>query len=393
MSKHVSARILGSSLIMVCVGVLPAQADLSIAKAPTSNVSCTGAGCVATAPTAVLNVADLRHLLAKYPAVSVDAAVAKNMTVDAGLSWTSSASLALTASGSLIMNKPVTVAGDGSVAIQTADLGLSFAPKASVSFWNLSSGLTINNVAYTLIGDVKTVWGFNFIAEPAVAFARDYDASGDGSYVTPIGVLPHGAHLEGLGHTISHLTAEGTGLIDILEGTLTNLHLANEVVYERDFSGGAVHINAGLIDHVSVTGTLICCGSRELGGLADDNTGTIRNSWAKVRIPHRGATLTGGLVAQNSGTISNCWADGTVGGAGTGYGFQGGLVGFSGGIIENSYSLADTRFCIWCKVEGGKWRAVGSNIVRRQLPIKGGVLLRRRCNGAAPAPAVRLSGR
>ncbi|MFL6690427.1 MAG: hypothetical protein ACJ8IR_09635, partial [Alphaproteobacteria bacterium] len=80
---------------MVCAGVLLAHADLSIAKAPTSNVRCTGASCVATAPTAVLNVADLRHLLAKYPHVSVDAAVAKNMTVDATLSWTTTVSLAL----------------------------------------------------------------------------------------------------------------------------------------------------------------------------------------------------------------------------------------------------------------------------------------------------------
>src|SRR3954470_4586406 len=100
-------------------------------------------------------LADLRHLLAKYPAVSVDAAAAKNMTVDAALSWTSSASLALTASGSLIVNKPVIVAGSGSVAIQTADSGLSFAPKASLSFWDLFSALTINKVAYTLVGDIK----------------------------------------------------------------------------------------------------------------------------------------------------------------------------------------------------------------------------------------------
>src|SRR5689334_20175648 len=132
MSMQSRARILCASFVMVWAVAVPARADLSIAKAPTSNVSCSKGSCAASAPSAVLNVDKLQHLLAREPSVSVNAGVASNITVDAALSWTSNATLHFTAAGALTVNRPVTVAGSGSVAIQTADHGLSFAPKASL---------------------------------------------------------------------------------------------------------------------------------------------------------------------------------------------------------------------------------------------------------------------
>jgi hypothetical protein len=134
MLTQLRTRFLCGGLLIVCAGALPAHADLSIAKEHSRNVSCSGGSCVATAADAVMNVSELQKLLAKKSAVSLNAGVANNITVDAALTWTNSASLALTASGSLTVNKPVTVAGHSSLAIQTADSELSFAPKASISF-------------------------------------------------------------------------------------------------------------------------------------------------------------------------------------------------------------------------------------------------------------------
>jgi hypothetical protein len=53
----------------------PARATLSIASAPTQNVTCNGGKCKATTAQAVLNVKDLRHLLATYPKVSATQAL------------------------------------------------------------------------------------------------------------------------------------------------------------------------------------------------------------------------------------------------------------------------------------------------------------------------------
>jgi hypothetical protein len=375
----------------------PAQADLSIAKSPTKNVSCTGGTCVATARHAIMNLADLQNLLASRPAVSLDAGPASAIAIDAALTWTSNATLSLTAQSSLTVNRPVTVAGSGGVIIQTADGGLSFAPKASLSFWSLTSALTINNVPYRLAGDLKTLsYDLAHQGATAGALASDYDASVDGAYSgSPIGYLEGHQHLEGLGHAISHLTVGlGSGLADSSDGRLTNLHLTDAVIYYSDVSGGVVGRNRGIIDHVSVSGILNGRSGWEIGGLVveNDSGGTIRNSWAKVKIPLGGYVQTGGLAAVNSGTISNSWADGTVRGMGVATDAQGGMVGFNGGRIENSYSLADTRFCAQCKFEtahggliGETWatsKVVSSYAAGRTAPPRGNFSRNTPCDAA-----------
>lgn len=337
---------------------LPAHADLSIAKRTTKNVSCTGGSCVATARDAVMNAGDLEALLAAQPTVSLDAGLATNIAVDAALTWTSNATLSLTARHTLTVNKPVSVAGSGGVAIQTADGGLSFAPKASLSFWSLSSPLTINGAAYTLVGDIKSM---NFEVSTPVALARDYDASADGAYTyVPIQFVQSAARLEGLGHTISHLTMEGhgypaSGFVGENDGVLSNLRL------EGDLSGGdktafAVGSNIGLIEHVAVKVAVISNGGLEAAGLAAENTGVIRDSSARVNIRLGGGEYTGGLVGINSGLIDGSWAEGTVRGSTLPAQLVGGLVALNGGAIRNSYTIAYTglpRGDIWDIAHGG----------------------------------------
>ncbi|MFL6691007.1 MAG: hypothetical protein ACJ8IR_12615 [Alphaproteobacteria bacterium] len=315
--------------------------------------------------------------------------------MDAALSWTSSASLALTASGSLIVNKPVIVAGSGSVAIQTADSGLSFAPKASLSFWDLFSALTINKVAYTLVGDIKSL---GFQVSTAVAFARDYDASVDGQYNdSPVAFIESNGRLEGLGHTISHLTVSGGGFVGQSVGTLTNLHLVNARVFCGGglYTGMAVKENLGLINHLSVSGAILTTGIcwYEVGGLVGANQpgGIIRNSSTKIRIPI-GGYQTGGLVGVNAGTISNSWVEGTVRGMGTAVGEQGALVGINAGTIDNSYSLADTRFCAQCKFEAAHGGIVGETSTSPNYPSKVVSSYAAGRTARAPSPWVWIGG-
>ena len=322
---------------------LPAQADLSIAKRATKNVSCTAGSCVATARNAVMNIADLQNLLTSQPAVSLDAGAAKNIAVNAALTWTSSATLSLTAQGSLTVNKPVTVAGSGRVTIHTGDGGLSFAPKASLTFWDLGSALTVNGAAYTLVGDIKSIGSD---VQSGVALARDYDASSDGTYMyCPMFIYAPSGHLEGLGHTITHFNANNGCLVYELDGALTNLHLSDAVISDpRDTTAIAVRSNSGLIDHVSVSGRIVDGGFvAPMGGLAGENFGTIRNSSAHVSMPIGGA-WNGALVGVNQGTISNSWAEGDVRGMGAGADLTGGLVGINAGTVKNSYSLANIHF-------------------------------------------------
>ena len=369
-----ASRTLSLSAALLATGaLLPAHGALSVAKDATQNMSCTGGRCVATAADAVMNVRELRHLLASQKRVVLEAGPAKSIVVDAPLSWTSSNTLELKARHALTVNKPVTVAGAGGVTIQTEDGGLSFAPKASLSFWNLASKLAINGVSYTLVGDIKSIaWQ---VSTP-VALAGDYDASVDGQYYdAPVQFIesPNG-RLEGLGHTISHLTVNGGGLVGQSNGTLTNLHLANASVFcGRGDTGIAVGENYGLFDHVSVSGVILTAGgcASALGGLVGQNQpgGIVRNSSARIRIPV-GGYQTGGLVAVNAGTISNSWVDGTVRGMGTPAGEQGALVGINGGTIENSYSLADTRFCSHCEYDAAHGGLIGETSTTPNYPSK-----------------------
>jgi hypothetical protein len=233
------------------------------------------------------------------------------------------------------------VAGSGGVSIQTEDGGLSFARKASLTFWDLTSKLTIDGVAYALVGNVKST---NYWVRTPVALARDDDAS---SYQFPLYVDARG-HLEGLGHTISNKTFD-EGFASTSSGILSNLRLTKATV-QGDASAVAIAVaeNSGIIDHVSVQGTFE--GRPDfIGGVAGFNTGVIRNSSAAVNIPIGAYFTTGGLVGSNGtggsyGSISNSWATGTIHIGITAQPHGGGLVGSNCGTIQNSYSLAKTRY-------------------------------------------------
>jgi hypothetical protein len=319
----------------------PARATLSIASAPTQNVTCNGGHCKATTAEAVLNVKDLRHLLATYPKVSVNAGVAHDMTFDAPLTWANSNALSLISRGPISVNKTITVAGQGAVNIQSK--GMVFAPKARLNFWNLSASLTIDGNVYALYGDYSSL----------AVYRGNYNALAaeiDDNFEHRLQIIQaSGAFvLDGLGHTISNLDVTGAGtdggMFERNLGTIRNLNLENARVTFGGISGLVAGFNDGVIDHVSVSGTLST--DADTGGLVgfNDKTGAITNSRARVKISAE-AWYNGGLVGRNYGTIANSYAEGELGGGRYQDDGWGGLVGLNAkrGKIKNSYSLVRLR--------------------------------------------------
>jgi len=106
--------------LALCVSASAAHASLAISAAPTSNVTCSGGTCTATAPDAVLNAADLRAFLHRSD-VRVDAGAAGAIAVKAALGWAQATRLTLVANTAITVAQPVVVAGDGGATLTTGD--------------------------------------------------------------------------------------------------------------------------------------------------------------------------------------------------------------------------------------------------------------------------------
>jgi The GLUG motif len=336
------------------VAMAPAQADLKISSNPTQNVSCDAAAhCSATAPAAAMNVHELKKLLASQPKVVLDAATARDIDLDAPVSWTSSSNLSLVASRSVLVHKSLTVAGPGGLRLKGE---LLLTPGTSITFWNLSSSLNLNGNTYQLAGSLSSL--NNAIkSSPAgyYALANDYDASADGVYAnTPIEGDFTGA-FEGLGHTISHvaLYAYGPengflGLFSVNHGTIADINLIGAKYRNgvRFDAGILVGDNYGTIRNASVTGSVNNVqGALAVGGLVGGNGigGVIVASRAVARVEGDPSAVfaVGGLVGLNWGMIEESYAEGSVSmDTSNSPAGPGGLAGVNGGVIKNCYSLA-----------------------------------------------------
>lgn len=344
----------GKLTLVLAAGLLstlaPAQADLTISSNPTQNVSCdTAAHCSATAPSAAMNVHELEKLLASQPKVVVDAATARNIDLEAPVSWTSSSSLSLVAGHSVLVHKPLTVAGPGGLRVKGE---LQLAPKTSITFWDLSSSLTLNGNTYELVANLSSL-DSAIKSNPAgnYALANDYDASADGVYSnTPIEVDLTGT-FEGLGHTISHLAIYASGpqggyflgLFRSNHGLISDINVTdakyrNTVLYS---AGILVADNYGTIRNASVAGSLKSVGGpMNVGGLVGANSGVIVASRAVAQVVGDHYDV-GALAGLNVGTIEESYAEGSARAAtfNSSEG-PGGLVGINLGVVKNCYSLA-----------------------------------------------------
>ena len=327
-----------------------AQAELVVSTAATSNVSCSGGVCTATAADAVLNARDLMKDLAHGDTTVASGSTAEDIEFDASVHWTSAHRLTIDSYRSITFTQAVTSEGTGGVTITTNDGGTGgdffFSGKGRVVFWDLSSSLIINTANYTLVGNIATL-ASDIAATPsgAYALANNYNASVDGTYThTPIPTFFTGT-FEGLGNAISHLTIhQAAGLFDTIfeGGAVRDLSLVGEVidVTGSDQVGGLASLSDGTITGVSVIGGSIivrkngqpAIGSL-IGAMAD---GSITRSFSSARVVCARFCWAGGLVGQSLRTISQSSATGSVTGGNNSE--VGGLVGRNEGTIAQSFA-------------------------------------------------------
>jgi hypothetical protein len=260
------------------------------------------------------------------------------------------------------INSPIVAAGHGSVTIYTSTGpigGLNFGSSGSISFWDLKSRFAINGTAYKLVDGVSGL-ASAVAANPSgnYALARSYDASQDGTYsAAPIG--PFKGTVEGLGNTISNLMlgenvmnsfGEPLAMFAEVDGALRDFRLANASVFVDAGQNGVgasllVERNKGVITNSYASGTFDLRTTQganiAAGGIASWNGGQILNSGATVAISadNLESASMGGLAVENSGTVRDSWASGTLKVTRAG-GIVGGLVGQNdeGALIQHSWS-------------------------------------------------------
>lgn len=226
----------------------------------------------------------------------------------------------------------------------------------SPTFWTVITAL--GAAGSTTSADLQ---GMNGTLSGNYVLGANIDASTTSSWnsgkgFTPIGTSSSAAFtgkLDGLGHTISHLTindlisSTGKGLFGIVNNaTIRNLVLDNFRISMNATAGtlaGYTQSTAISNVHVSntlISGTFLASGSNNIGGLigyarsGTNITQSYVSSTVSINTPYY--PVAGGLVGNNAGTINQCYSLATVKGNIN----VGGLVGQSSstGNITNSYS-------------------------------------------------------
>lgn len=350
-------RVLFSASALVASG---AQASVTISLGKTEHMVCSAGTCAPTAAKAVLNASDLETLLASGSAkvtTTGSGVQANDIVISAPLSWSTASGLALDAYRALKINMAVTVGGVASLTILTNDGGsggsLSFGAKGNVAFQNLSSGLSINGTAYSLVGTISTL-AAAIANEPGgnFALAANYDASADGTYASSPIPTTFTGQFEGLGNSIANLSinAPNGGAIGLFTevdapGRISDARLIRFTIQATDASlaGGLVAANNGTLSGDFADGKIIASSdsSTSFGILAGINAGgTISNSHSSGSL--RGGSVgsdVGGLIGTNydGGTVDSSFS--TVS-ANSNALFVGGLVGNMNvdAFVSNSYA-------------------------------------------------------
>jgi hypothetical protein len=336
----------------------PAHADTVVSSDPTSNMSCSSGVCTPTAASAVLNVDDLQAMLASGNVKLAASGEPVDVDINAALTWVSTNTLTLDSHHSINVTQPVAITGGGGLALLTNDGGtggvFGFTPGANVSFWSLSSSLTIDGVAYTLVGNIATLASdIATNTNGTYALASNYNAAPDGTYSSSPITTEFSGTFQGLGNTISNLSVankakgigngEGAGLflLNGATGIIANINMQSISIAGNGKAGGIAAGNKGLLFDDHVAGTIAGGKSTAGGGLIGlTYAGSAATASSSSALVTSGKNSTvGGLVGSNSGTISSCYATGTT------MAYEvGGLAGFDdSGTITDSYATGSVK--------------------------------------------------
>jgi len=220
-----------------------------------------------------------------------------------------------------------------------------------------------------LIGSCLQLQDMNNNLSASYALANDIDCSdtvnwNDGAGFVPIGsyTVAFAGVFDGRGHAITGLfiyrpAAGIMGLFAKNGNVIRNVRLIDVDVTGYGGVGGLAAVNGALIERVSVSGSVSGVFAT-IGGVVGQNYfGTIRNSYAAVRVD--GSTYVGGLVGEAmggpaDGSVRDSYATGKV----TGH-CAGGLVGANSAgqaPIFNSYA---TGVVIYVETGYGTPSAIG----------------------------------
>jgi hypothetical protein len=141
---------------------------------------------------------------------------------------------------------------------------------------------------------------------------------------------------------IGNVTATGDevgGLAGYLEGSIINSHATGSVISAGSDVGGLVGYIEGVITDSYASGNVTGTGDKVGGLVGWYYDGNITNSSATGNVIATGSE-DGGLVGYfQSGLVNNSFATGNV----TGIDYVGGLVGYTGGDVENCYATGDVN--------------------------------------------------
>ena len=223
-----------------------------------------------------------------------------------------------------------------------------------------------------LVNTVYDLQNMNNNKAGTYALSRDIDAGITSTWNSGAGFVPIGAgtsftgKLDGQGHTISGLfinrpSDQNVGLISYL-GTgaaVSNVGVIGATVTGHTTVGAIVGNNYGAVTNVYSSGSVTAT-SAGAGGLVGYNFQTVSNGYSNSTVS--GPLYVGGAIGLNNisdlgggiisaGSISQVYATGAVTGTGGSPSAIGGLVGFNGNSITQSY---------WDSYTTGRASGVGS---------------------------------
>ena len=349
-SAYCHAGIALATLFAAVSVATAAEAAIVICNQPTKNVSCSAGVCTATAKNATLNISDLVNMLGAGDVTVSTGTKAIDIDIGAPFSWASANRLTLSATGTVVVAHPVTVAGPGGLTI--GQHSYTAVGAGHITFWDLSSSLIINTHHFKLVNSVPTLASAIAANQcQACALANNYDASVDGTYAAAP-ISSYSGWFEGLGNAISNLSIDDSangrvGLIASLTGTVGNLALLQvSVTAHKSFNNGGTSVGAlaGYADSAHVT-TIRSSGhvtgptTAYAGGILGSTLGVdeFTDNRSSAIISGGDYSRVGGLVGYYVGAaILQSDASGSVNSGLTSY--AGGLVGYSNSFIYSSHA-------------------------------------------------------
>ena len=324
-----------------------------------------------------------------------------DITVASGISWSTSATLTLSAYRNIAVNANITSTGGGGVVLRADNAGtgtgtvtfgggqVSTAGTVSIFYNPTGSNSTVNATKYSaptqtnysgnvtggatlktsmLVNTVYDLQNMQNYLSGTYALGRDIDAGVTSGWNSGAGFSPIGGgtsftgNFDGQGRTISGLFinrpgTQNVGLIGYLAtgATVSNVGVIGATVTGGTSVGAIVGNNYGAVTNVYSSGSVTAT-SAGAGGLVGYNFQTLSNSYSNSTVS--GPLYVGGAVGLNNiaagptaGAISQVYATGAVTGTGGSPSAIGGLVGYNGNSITQSY---------WDSYTTGQASGVGS---------------------------------